>query len=76
MRPLYDARVQDLGSGDFLQVQCAACGHDELVPVIGLTRGLQLPPHTPILSLQGRFRCRECDQRGKVMLSIRWGDAG
>jgi hypothetical protein len=26
MRPLYDARISDLGSGDFAQVE-RACGH-------------------------------------------------
>jgi hypothetical protein len=35
MRPLYDARIEDLGPGDFLKVECAACGHYELVPPIG-----------------------------------------
>jgi len=29
MRPLYDARIEDLGPGDFLRVECIACGHDE-----------------------------------------------
>jgi hypothetical protein len=28
----------------------------------------------PVLDLEPRFRCRECDQRGKVALSIRWAD--
>jgi hypothetical protein len=26
----------------------------------------------PVLDLESRFRCRECDQRGKVVVSIRW----
>ena len=25
MRPLYDARIEDLSDGDFLRVECAAC---------------------------------------------------
>jgi hypothetical protein len=24
--------------------------------------------------LERRFRCRECDQRGKVVVSIKWAD--
>jgi len=72
MRPLYDARIEDLGPGDFLKVECAACGHYELVPPIGLLQGWRLPPYMRVLDLEPRFRCRECDQRGKVVLSIRW----
>ena len=72
MRPLYDAWIEDLGPGDFLKVECAACGHDLLIPLIGLLQGWRLPPYMRVLALEPRFRCRECDQRGKVMLSIRW----
>jgi hypothetical protein len=32
MRPLYDARISDLGPGDFVHVECA-CGHSELLTV-------------------------------------------
>jgi hypothetical protein len=28
--------------------------------------------HFLVLDLERRFRCRECDQRGKVVVSIRW----
>jgi hypothetical protein len=28
----------------------------------------------PVLDLESRFRCRGCDQRGKVAVSIKWGD--
>jgi hypothetical protein len=31
MVPLYTVRVQDLGQDDFVQVECIACGHDEMV---------------------------------------------
>jgi hypothetical protein len=30
MRPLYDARISDLGPGDLVKVECA-CGHSELL---------------------------------------------
>jgi hypothetical protein len=31
MEPLYAARIQDLGHGDFVKVECIACGHVELL---------------------------------------------
>jgi hypothetical protein len=31
MVPLYAARIEDLGPGDLVQVQCSACGHEELL---------------------------------------------
>jgi hypothetical protein len=50
-----------------------ACGHTELVPHTGLQAGLRLPPYTYILDLEPRFRCRECDAKGKVAVTVRWG---
>ena len=74
MKALYEARIADLGPGDFVKVECAACGHDMLIPSIGLQQGLRLAPYTSVLALKGRFRCRGCDARGKVVVSIRWTD--
>jgi hypothetical protein len=74
MRPLYDARIEDLRPGDFVKVECVACGHDVLIPPSGLLQGLRLPPSMPVLDLESRFRCRECDTRGRVVVSIKWGD--
>ena len=75
MRPLYDARIGDLGPGDFVKVECV-CGHSVLVPPSGLQQGLRLPPYTPVLDLERRrFRCRECDARGKAVVSIRWAES-
>jgi hypothetical protein len=73
MKPLYAARIQDLGPGDFVKAECTACGHDMLRPAIGLLNGLRLPTTTRVLDLEPRLRCRECDQRGKAVVSIRWG---
>src|SRR3954447_5258139 len=56
--------------GDFLRVECTACGHDELIPKVGFSSGWRL--FMPLLALQARFRCRECDIRPSVVLSIRW----
>jgi hypothetical protein len=73
MRPFYDARIEDLGEGDYLRVECV-CGHSEMVPRIGLVVGMRLPASMKVLDLQSRFRCRECDRKGSVSLSIRWAD--
>jgi hypothetical protein len=75
MVPLYAARIQDLGPGDFVKAECVACGHAELLVSDQLRiKGLLLPPHTPVLDLEPRLRCRGCDARGRVMVSVRWAD--
>jgi len=75
MVPLYGARIEDLGPGDFVKVECIACGHAELIPPSSLLHGLRLPPYTPVLDLEPRLRCRECDARGKAVVSIRWAES-
>jgi hypothetical protein len=75
MKMLYEARMQDLGPGDFVRVECAACGHEELIPAIGLQQGMRLPPDTLVLDLKRRMRCRECDAKGRAVVSIRWAEA-
>jgi hypothetical protein len=32
MVPLYAARIEDLGPGDFVKVECLSCRHVELLP--------------------------------------------
>ena len=70
--PLYAARIEDLGAGDFVKVECAACPHDELIPASALLQGLRLPPTYRVLNLEPRLRCRECDVRGRAVVSIKW----
>jgi hypothetical protein len=73
MVPLYAARIEDLGPDDFVLVECIACGHDDLLPADRLrVKGMPLPPYTPVLDLEPRLRCRECDARGKAVVSVRW----
>src|SRR5438067_9532032 len=43
-----------------------------LIPPSSLLNGLRLPPYNPVLDLEPRLRCRECDARGKVVVSIKW----
>jgi hypothetical protein len=70
MVQLYAARIEDLGPGDFVKVDCAACGHTallvreadrlalcaKLAPAF-LSR-LGLSPRDKVLDLQDRVRCR------------------
>ena len=70
MVPLYTARIEDLGPGDLVKVECV-CGHSELLTAQMLgTAGVK--PFQNILDLQFKLRCRECDKRGRVVVSIRW----
>jgi|GraSoiStandDraft_42_1057292.scaffolds.fasta_scaffold54525_4 hypothetical protein len=72
MVPLYAARIEDLGPGDFGKFESAACSHDALIPPSSLLNGLRLPPTTRVVDLEPRLRCRECDARGKAVVSVRW----
>ena len=63
MRPRYDARISDLGPGDFVQVECA-CGHTELLTAAMLeTAGVT--PACKVLDLAHHMRPRDCDDRGR-----------
>jgi hypothetical protein len=33
-----------------------------------------LPGYENILGLQRRMRCRECEEKGKVVVSVKWAD--
>ena len=68
---MYTARIADLGPGDFVRVQCVACCRDELlVPDRLRIKGVPLPSYKPVLDLEHRLRCRECDPRGRASVSI------
>ena len=69
MLPLYAARIEDLGQGDFVKVDCAACRHVALLsPEFLLRRGLSL--QTKVLDLKERVR--GCGKRGRAAVSIKW----
>ena len=73
MRPFYDARVRNLGPGDLVIVECTRCDHSESLTGLMLkTAGL--PPHEAIKDLDRKMRCRECNARGHLSISIRWAD--
>jgi hypothetical protein len=71
IKPLYAARLEDLGPGDFVQVRCV-CGHEELLPGLGFIQGMKLRPLLHVLDLVPKMRCRECDTKGKVDISVKW----
>ena len=72
MVPLYAARIEDLGPGDFVRFECAACGHEALIPPARCSTGYGYRPTRRFSTLEPRLRCRECDARGKAVVSIRW----
>jgi hypothetical protein len=65
--PLYAARVEELGQGNFVKVDCAACHHVAwLTPKALLRAGLST--RAKILDLKGRG----CGRKGRAVVSIRW----
>jgi hypothetical protein len=56
MLPLYAARIEDLGQGDFVKVDCAACHHVALLTSEVLLR-VGLSPAAKVLDLKGKLRC-------------------
>jgi hypothetical protein len=72
MVPLYAARVQDLGTDDFVVIKCGACGHTAEIPPSGLMRGLRLKQTDKVLDLERRMVCRLCLARGQAVVSIKW----
>jgi hypothetical protein len=40
MVPLYATRIEDLGPGDLVRVECLACGYNEMIPPSGLLGGI------------------------------------
>jgi hypothetical protein len=75
MLPLYATRIEDLGSGDFVKVDCAACHHVALLtPEVLLRAGLSRA--AKVLGLKGRLRCRGCGRKGRAVVSIKWRGQG
>jgi hypothetical protein len=73
MLPLYAARIEDLGPGEFVKVDCAACHHVALLPPEALRRG-GLSPAAKVLDLKGRLRCRGAGGRGGLWFRSSGGD--
>jgi hypothetical protein len=54
MLPLYAARIEDLGLGDLVKVDCAACHHVALLTPEGLRRCARAASLRPRTSIRGR----------------------
>ena len=72
MVPLYAAKIEDLGPGDFVKIDCAVCSHTAVLAPAFLAR-LGLEPRRRVLDLKNRVRCRGCGVRGRAVVSVRWG---
>jgi hypothetical protein len=68
--PFYAARVSDLGPSDFVLVECI-CGHTERLTAAMLT-STGVKPDRKVQELGSRMRCRECDEKGRAVISIHW----
>jgi hypothetical protein len=75
MLPLYAARIEDLGVGDFVKIDCAACHHVGLLTPEALLR-LGLSSAVKVLDVKGRLRCRGCGRKGRAVVSIKWRGQG
>jgi hypothetical protein len=71
MLPLYAARIEDLGPGDFVKVDCATCHHVAPLTPDALLR-VGLSPAAKVLDLKERLRCRGCGRRARAVVSIKW----
>ena len=71
MRPLYAATIEDLGAGELVKVDCAACNHTALLSREFLSRRLGLASHIKVLDLKDKVRCRRCGARGRAVVSMR-----
>ncbi len=74
MRAIYDARISGSGLGDLVAVE-RGCGHTETLTASMLTTA-GVAPQDKIQDLTGRLRCRECDAKGRAVVSIKWGRDG
>ena len=70
MKPLYAARLEDIGPRDLVIVECA-CGHSQTLTASMLTTA-GVKPYQVLVDLSAKLRCRECDERGKVMITVTW----
>ena len=75
MLPLYTTRIEDLGQGDFVKVDCAACHHVALLTPEALLRG-GLSPAAKVPDLKRRLRCRGCGKKGWAVVSVKWRGQG
>jgi hypothetical protein len=71
MLPLYAARIEDLGSGDFVKVDCAACHHVAL-----LTVAARAPPWRERPRSERAAPVPRVGEEGRAVVSIKWRGQG
>ena len=75
MRGFWEARVEDLGAGDLIKVECLGCGHVEML-TRAMLRTAGVSDNEQVRNLNRRLRCRECDVKGNADVSIQWAGNG
>ncbi|MEO1555858.1 MAG: hypothetical protein AAFS01_05470 [Pseudomonadota bacterium] len=60
----YAVRIEDLTTGDAVQVTCRACDHVAFVSAETLKATIR--PTFRIVAIERNFRCRHCGTRGNV----------
>jgi hypothetical protein len=75
MLPLYAARIEDLGSGDLVKIDCAACHHVALLAPEVLLRG-GLSPAVKVARPQGAAPVPPLREEGQAVVSIKWRGYG
>jgi hypothetical protein len=68
--PFRVARIEDLGRGDLVKVDCAACHHVALLTPVFL-RWLGLSPQVKLLDPKTRVRCRGSGAKGRAIVSVK-----
>jgi len=71
MVPVYAVCISDLGPDDRVHIHCA-CQRLVIFPPRFLLQEMRLQPDDRIADLAARLRCRECDERGKVVVIVKW----
>jgi hypothetical protein len=74
MVPLYAARIEDLGPGDLVRVECAACAHDVLITRSALRRGCGYNRRTGCWIWNRGSAAASATRAGRRSY-LRWGDA-
>ena len=67
--------AEDVGRGEFVKVDFAACHHVAVLTPEALLR-IGLRPAAKVLDLKGRLRCRGCGRKGRAVVSIKWRGQG
>jgi hypothetical protein len=75
MLPLYAARIEDLGLGDFVKSGLRRLPSRRAAHAGGAGEGRAQPCGQGSRS-QARLRCRGCGRKGRAVVSIKWRGQG